>query len=185
MYSVNNKTSSVFWDTDVSSPFLQSIKEVIPYCWIGTNTCYIPSNKIKPLTKSESCMEYDTAVKLAQCISKQILYMEKRGITLTGFELEDILMIDDGRAFIVANYERVVSYSSLVIRFFVPFHKPTFSALSGNHLPMTVSYLNARVGLGLLLVHLLGNDAANIRYSKLYWFINRCLKTPGVGFTIL
>lgn len=183
MYSVDQKRKAVNWATDVSAPFLQSIKEVIPYCWIGVNTCCIPSNKIKPLI-ADARLDYDTALRLATCISKQLLYMEKRGITLTGFELTDILSIDEGRAFIVANYERVISHSSLMVRLVVPFHKPTFTALQGNHLPIVASYLTARVSLGLLLVHLLG-DETNIRCTKLYWFIVRCLKTPGVGFTII
>lgn len=183
MYSVDYKRKTINWDTDVSSSFLQSIKEVVPYCWIGINTCHIPSNKIRPLTKQDMS-NYDNVLKLAECISKQILYMEKRSITFIGFELDDILSIDDGRAFIVANYERVMSYSFMSIRIFVPFHKPFFSSLPCNHLPMNVSYLTARVSLGLLLVHLVGN-LTNIKSTKLYWFIQRCLKTPETGFTIV
>lgn len=181
MYVVKKQT--IFWESPVCSPFLQSLKEVIPICCVNTDSCYIPSNKIKPLTNDY--LNYELAVRLAECISKQILYLERRGLTLTGFDLTDILCVDDGRYFIAANYERIVPHTNQLIRFFVPFYKPIFTCIKGNKLPITSSYLNARASLGLLLIHLLDGDINNIRYTKLYWFISRCLKTPDKGFTIL
>ena len=180
MYVVKKQT--ICWESPACSPFIQSIKEVIPICCVSLDSCYIPSNKIMPLTKES--MDYSMLVMLAECISKQLMYLERRGLTLTGFELTDILSVDEGRYFIAANYERVVPHSNQLIRFTMPFYKPRFTSLTGNRLPMVASYLNARVSLGLLLLHLLDGDIDQIRYTKLYWFIGRCLKTPDIGFTV-
>ena len=174
------KKQTIYWNPPSCSPFMQSLKEVIPICCVSLDSCYIPSNKIKPLTKD--LLNYELFVKLAECISKQLMYLERRGLTLTGYDLTDILSVDDGRYFIAANYERIVPHTNQMIRFTVPFYKPTFTCLTGNRLPMVASYLNARVSLGLLLLHLLDGDINKIRYTKLYWFIDRCLKTPDVGF---
>ena len=181
MYVVKKQT--ILWESPVCSPFMQSLKEVIPICCVNMDSCYIPSNKIKPLTKDY--LNYELAVKLAECISKQILYLERRGLTLTGFDLTDILCVDDGRYFIAGNYERIVPHTSQIIRFIAPFYKPVFTCINGNKLPIVASYLNARVSLGLLLMNLLDRDINNIRYTKLYWFIDRCLKTPDKGFTLV
>lgn len=181
MYVVKKQT--IHWDSPVCAPFMQSFKEVIPICCVSLDSCYIPSNKIKPLTKDN--FNYDIIVRLAECISKQLLYLERRGLTLIGYELTDILSVDDGRYFIAANYERVVPHANQIIRFTTPFYKPTFTCLSGNKLPIIASYLTGRVSLGFLLLHLLDGDINNIRYTKLHWFIDRCLKTPDVGFTLV
>ena len=181
MYAVKKQT--IYWNPPSCSPFMQSLKEVIPICCVSLDSCYIPSNKIKPLTKDQ--LNYELLVKLAECISKQLMYLERRGLTLTGYDLTDILSVDDGRYFIAANYERIVPHTNQMIRFTVPFYKPTFTCLTENRLPMVVSYLTARISLGLLLLHLLDGDINKIRYTKLYWFINRCLKTPDIGFQLL
>jgi hypothetical protein len=181
MYAVKKQT--IYWNPPSCSPFMQSLKEVIPICCVSLDSCYIPSNKIKPLTKDS--LNYDLMVKLAECISTQLMYLERRGLTLTGYDLTDILSVDDGRYFIAANYERIVPHTNQMIRFTVPFYKPSFTCLTENRLPIMASYLTARISLGLLFLHLLDGDINKIRYTKLYWFINRCLKTPDIGFTLV
>ena len=88
------KKQTIYWNPPSCSPFMQSLKEVIPICCVSLDSCYIPSNKIKPLTKD--LLNYELFVKLAECISKQLMYLERRGLTLTGYDLTDILSVDDG-----------------------------------------------------------------------------------------
>ena len=183
MYSIKKEISnvSITWK-DVSIPFMQSINAVIPYAILKSNNKIdIIASCVKPLT-IEFEYDYDALVRLAKCISRQILYMEKRGITLVGLELSDILSVNQD--FIVANYKRVVSYSDSMIRFITPFYKPTFTSkeIKGLHnLPC-----NAHYSLGSLIVFLLGDSNVDsidsidsIKYTKLYWFLKRCFLNEG------
>jgi hypothetical protein len=179
MYSIlqiSPQRISVSWK-DASGPFMQSINSVIPCAILKSNNKIdIIATSVKPLTAFN--LDYDTLVRLAKCISRQILYMEKRGITLVGLELSDILSVENGRDFIVANYERVVSYSDFTIRFVAPFYKPTFTSKDVKELvvlPSNVSYLTAHYSLGSLLVFLLDDLIDTVKYTKLYWFLLRCL----------
>ena len=181
MYSIlqSQQRISVSWK-DVSGPFMQSINSVIPYAILKPNNKIdIIATSVKPLTATIAFnLDYDALVRLAKCISRQILYMEKRGITFVGLELSDILSVENGRDFIVANYERVVSYSDFTIRFVAPFYKPTFTSREVKELvvlPGNVSYLTAHYSLGSLIVFLLDDLIDTIKYTKLYWFLIRCL----------
>lgn len=183
MYSIKKEISnvSITWK-DVSVPFMQSINAVIPYAILKSNNKIdIIATSVKPLAIELAVnFEYDTLVRLAKCISRQILYMEKRGITLVGLELSDILVVNQD--FIVANYKRVVSYSDSMIRFITPFYKPTFTSLEIKglrNLPCNVSYLTAHYSLGSLIVFLLGGSIDVIKYTKLYWFLKRCFLNEG------
>jgi hypothetical protein len=166
---------------------MQSINAVIPYAILKSNNKIdILATSVKPLAIGFE-FDYDTLVRLAKCISRQILYMEKRGITLVGLELSDILSVNQD--FIVANYKRVVSYSDSMIRFITPFYKPTFTSkeIKGlRNLPCNVSYLTAHYSLGSLIVFLLGDSNVDsidsidsIKYTKLYWFLKRCFLNEG------
>ena len=167
------------WNDDVSVPFMQSIKEVIPHAVLLNKQVRLFAKKIEPLQR---CDDINC---LAECISKQILYMEKRGITLIGFEMSDIVSINEGQYYVAINYERVMPYSDGMIRFLVPFVKPTFTAVQVQRLPASVSYLTGRYSLGCLLLALMDVSLNSIRYTKLYWFIKRCIETPGIGFYLV
>lgn len=189
MYSIGSTSSSccfIKWTGNVSVPFMQSIKEVIPHATLtSSNKIELFATKIEPITESMS-FDYKTAVRFVECISKQILYMEKRAITFIGFELKDILAVENGRYFVVANYSRVVSCADHNIRLIVPFHKPTFTSIGIKNikrLPAVASHLTARYSLGLLVSSLIKD--LSIQYTKLYWFLKRCLETPAVGFVII
>lgn len=173
------QTQGIKWN-EVSVPFMQSIKEVVPHAVLLDKQARLFARKIEPL-QSSSC----DVVCLAECISKQILYMEKRGITLIGFEMSDIVSVNEGQYYVAINYERVMPYADGMIRFLVPFCKPTFTAVQVQTLPASVSYLTGRYSLGCLLLALLDGSIESIRYTKLYWFIKRCIETPGIGFYLV
>ena len=180
MYSINPR--SISWDLVVSLPFLQSIQHIVPFAIIksdsGTASSLdlISSSVVK--MDRESVFDYETLVRLAQCISRQIMHMEKRRLTFIGFELSDIVSISMGKYFVVANYSRVVSFTDTSIYIKCPFVKPTFTSpeiMAITKLPATVSYTVAKYSLGSLIVSLIGGDVNVIKYTRLYWFLNRCL----------
>jgi len=114
--------------------------------------------------------------------------MEKRRITFIGFELSDIVSINGGKYFVVANYSRVVSFTDTTIYIKSPFVKPTFTSpeiMAITKLPASVSYTVAKYSLGALIVSLIGGDVNVIKYTKLYWFLNACLENQGLGFALV
>lgn len=172
MYSIYSKSTSshsISWHTTVPF-FLQSIQNIIPFAILkSSNTIDILATSISTIDNME--FDYDMLVRLAQCISKQILYMEKKRMTFIGFELSDILSVG-GKYFIIANCSHLVSYDT---RLTIPFVKPTFTSpeITGLiKLPAYISPLTTRYSLGALIMALLGGSS--VKYTKLYWFLERC-----------
>lgn len=186
MYSISKYSTSVIrisWTTCVSKLFMQSIRHIIPATIYADNQMDIIVSKAKPLS-SIIHFEYDMLVRLSTCISKQIGYMEKHGITLIGLDMDDIISINDGAQFVVANYTRVIAHFNASIHFDTPFYKPIFSTIEVkaiNRIPATISYLSARHSLGMLVISLVG-DIESIKYTKLYWFLKRILSNEAVAF---
>jgi len=193
MYSINPR--SISWDLVVSLPFLQSIQHIVPFAIIKSDSSVIASSldiaSSSAIVKMDmdATFDYATLVRLVQCISRQIMHMEKRRITFIGFELSDIVSINGGKYFVVANYSRVVSFTDTTIYIKSPFVKPTFTSpeiMAITKLPASVSYTVAKYSLGALIVSLIGGDVNVIKYTKLYWFLNRCLATSqGLGFALV
>ena len=181
MYSITNKkTSSIYtisWSSYVDPLFLQSIKHVVPHTIFKDGPCIdLMATSICSLDSMH--FDYDMLVLLAKCISKQIIFMEKRRQTYIGFELSDILCV--GKYFFIANSARIVSWDT---RISAPFIKPTFTSpeiIGLVKLPAYVSPLTGRYSLATLIVSLLGGSMDGIKYTKLYWFLRRCLfHSPG------
>lgn len=189
MYSISTTSTSVIrvsWRTGISSIFMQSIRHVIPATIYADNQMDIIASKAKPLSLSSGSIDYDLLVRLSICISKQIGYMEKHGITLIGLELADILSINNGATFVVANYKRIIPHFNYTIHFDRPFYKPTFSTTQVKaitQLPATIPYLSAMYSLGMLIISMLDSSAIDtIKYTKLYWFLKRILSNEPVAF---
>jgi hypothetical protein len=180
MYSIRNnnkKTSSIYtisWTSHTDPLFLQSIKHVIPHAIFKDGYCIdLMATSICSVDSME--FDYDMLVLLAKCISNQIIFMEKRRQTFIGFELADILCVGDSKHFFIANSARIVSWDT---RISVPFIKPTFTSPEIRDLiklPAYVSALTGRYSLATLIVALLGGSPDAIKYTKLYWFLHRCL----------
>ena len=190
MYSINPR--SISWDLVVSLPFLQSIQHIVPFAIIKSDSDIASSlDLMSPSVvrmDMDATFDYETLVRLVQCISRQIIHMEKRRLTFIGFELSDIVSISMGKYFVVANYSRVVSFTDTIIYIKSPFVKPTFTSpeiMAITKLPACVSYTVAKYSLGSLIVSLIGGDVNVIKYTKLYWFLNRCLENQGLGFALV
>jgi len=136
---------------------------------------------------------------LIQSLSFQIKWFESNNLTFLGWNLEDIIVIDDFYFFISTNKFLQPFHFHLgmdFIELFIPCEKPYFSSpeiVNINKLPASIHYKSCYYSLGLLIVFcsfgeylLKGNDIPSkerqenilkpIYLSKLYWFLQRCLQ---------
>jgi hypothetical protein len=186
MYSITHKKASpihtISWSSYVDPLFLQSIKHVIPSAiFKDSQTIDFMTTSLLSLDSVE--FDYDMLVLLAKCVSNQIVYMEKRRQTFIGFEFSDILCVGSNY-FFIANSERIISYDT---RLTVPFIKPTFTSPKIRDLiklPAYVSQLTGEYSLATLIVTLLGGSIDTIKYTKLYWFLQRALSSSS-GFVLV
>jgi len=133
---------------------------------------------------------------LIQSLSYQIKWFEEKNLTFLGWNVEDIIVIDDFYFFIGTNKFLQPFHADMgVIQLFVPYEKPYFSSpeiININKLPSSIHYKSCYYSVGLLIVFCLlgeyllkGNDIPSkehielvlkpIHLSKLYWFLLRCL----------
>ena len=142
-------------------------------------------------------LSWEQCMLLIGFLSKQIQELEKRGHSLLGFNLQDILMIDETVFLFVNNeylfpiHNTISSYITLII----PFQKPYFSSpelLQLTKLPSKIHYKSSYYSLASLVVYCLleeyifkGNEVktnTDLEYilkpiysTKMYWFLKRCL----------
>lgn len=131
-------------------------------------------------------------------LSSQIQYLEKRGLSFLGFNLQDIIVVDD-YSFFFANNKYLTFFAAKKIKVMVPIVKPMFSnpeLISLVQLPATVSHDCCYYSLGAIVVFLLldvyllkGNEIKTekeiehilkpIVLTKMYWFLKRCFHKQG------
>ena len=149
---------------------------------INTNT------KIK--TKYNKMTEPECA-KLISNLTSQIKYLEELNYVIYGYDLNDILVIN-GDTFILANSNYILPVENNMFFFYNPNIMPFFSSLELlklTSLPASIHYKSSYYSLGVLVVFCLLNrqllETMNdkmievilspVYYSKIYWFIKRCL----------
>jgi hypothetical protein len=144
-------------------------------------------------------MNYSDFLRLSECIGIQLFHLEKLGWTFYGLLLDDILVVD-GHVYIYVGENHLKQIfrdgdegfgggvKGGVIRFTAPFPKglrgslflsPEIMEISA--LPSSVDYRCVYCSLGKLLLYLIkGGDGdgvlESIHDTKLYWFIQRCLR---------
>lgn len=131
-------------------------------------------------------------------LSSQIQYLEKRGLSFLGFNLQDIIVVDD-HSFFFANNKYLTSFAAKKIKVMVPIVKPMFSSpelISLVQLPATLTHDSCYYSLGAVIVFLLldvyllkGNEIKTekeiehilkpIVLTKMYWFLKRCFHKQG------
>ena len=132
-------------------------------------------------------------IKMCHDLCKQIAYLERIGLAFYGFNLDDILVINDC-TFIIANIKHIIKMKEdNCIYFYSPFIKPYFSSPELNqltNLPSKIDYRSSYYSLGALILFCLTNIyifaegteenldidkmLQPIYYTKLYWFLRRC-----------
>lgn len=173
---------------------LDSIVHLLPFSFIESNEIFFKAEKVS-LLSDFSKINYEQCVNLIGFISKQLKFLEDNHFTLIGFDIQDIIIIDD-YIFFSGSPEYLFPINNNLVSFFRPFNKPYFSSpelLELLELPGSINFKTYHYSIGLLVTYCLlgeyllkGNDIKNdfeidivlkpIYLTKMYWFLKRCLK---------
>jgi hypothetical protein len=150
------------------------------------------AEKISPLSLflKKGLLTNSQAIKMIHDLSKQIAYLETKMHVFYGFNLDDILVINDD-TFIIASAKHLSTMNAKdkCIYFYTPIEKPYFSSPELNELtklPSKIDYRISYYSLGAFVFFCLTNiyifaelkemhqTLDIITYPKLYWFLKRC-----------
>lgn len=188
LYTLIKKIINTSHFDDETNSIIFSAENVIPF------KSYLLEQKNKRLS-------YNICIKLIDDLSKQILYLKKLGVSFYGFDIDDLLTIDNKFIFCSAEYLlplNNISASALSnIIFYSPIKQPYFSnpeLFELTSLPFEIDYKSCYYSLGLLVVFCLlntyipstiGNELKSaeeidkiiepLYNTKIYWFLKRCL----------
>ena len=158
------------------------------------------SGSIKKLSEYvdtvDSFRKYDTALLIAGYLSKQILFLLEKGVSVVGLNVDDIVVLEtdsseDGTfssnpIFLMINSSCLFSVSYYLndfnpyIHFMSPFMKPRFMFKDVLTLPYRVNAFESAYGaIGKLILWFLDveSDMSILYGTKLYWFLKKCI-TP-------
>ena len=150
------------------------------------------SNKIQHLFPRR--LSWEQCLLLIGFLSNQLQELEKRGYSMIGFNLQDIIMIDES-VFLFMNNEYLFSFHNKYINLVSPLKKPYFSSpeiLQLTKIPAGIHYKSCYYSLASLVVYCLleeyifkGNEVKTDKEleiilkplfaTKMYWFLKRCL----------
>ena len=178
-YTLNKMLKSSYYDDETNSIFF-SAENVIPL-------------KKYILDKNDKKLSYATCIKLIDDLSKQLFCLNNLGYGFYGFDINDILVIDN--TFIFCSTQHLLELYNNDIIFTSLIKKPYFSnpeLFKLTSLPSKINHKCCYYSLGLLVVFLLmnkyllvGNEFKTskeidnilqpINNTKIYWFLKRCL----------
>jgi hypothetical protein len=178
-YTIQKIVPSSHYDNE-SKTILFSAENVIPF-------------KAYLLNQKDKILSHATCIKLIDDLSKQILYLYKLGYGFYGFDISDILTIDN--TFIFCSTQFLLPLNNESIIFTSPIKHPYFSnpeLFKIISLPSEVDYKCCYYSLGSLVVFsllhiylLVGNELKTseeineiiepLYNTKIYWFLKRCL----------
>ena len=145
------------------------------------------------LEQKNKKLSHNICIKFIDDLTKQILYLRSLGLSFYGFDIDDILTIDETFIFCSTKYLLPLENDSII--FMSPITKPYFSnpeLFELTSLPSEINYKCCFYSLGSLVVFSLLNTyllvANEIKTSeqidkileplyntKIYWFLKRCL----------
>lgn len=158
------------------------------------------AKKVKSLSVilKEGKLTNQQIIKMIYDLSKQIAYLEINMMSFYGYNLDDIIVINDNTFFIAnTKYLARINAKDYNIYFYKPIDKPYFSSPELNELtklPSKIDYRANYYSLGALILFCLTNvyifseltkeeeyedeklkDLLEpINYTKPYWFLKRC-----------
>jgi hypothetical protein len=160
---------------------------------VNQETIIFTAETVKPLSSllQKGKLTNQETIKMIHDLSKQIAYLETNLLAFIGFNLEDILVINDD-TFFIANTKRLFKTESSTNHIYIntPIQKPYFSNPELNELtklPSKIDYRASYYSLGALILFCATNiyifaelkeDNCDILkpiyYTKIYWFLRRC-----------
>jgi hypothetical protein len=162
------------------------------------------ATKVKSLSAilKEDKLTNQQVIKMIYDLSKQIAYLEINMMSFYGYNLDDVLVINDNTFFIASTKYLVnINAKDYNIYFFRPIDKPYFSSPELNEvikLPAKIDYRASYYSLGALILfcstnvyifseltkeqeesedfflEILSQSLEPIKYTKPYWFLKRC-----------
>jgi len=175
----------------------QSIKKIMKSIHYDQEKSIIFFSAENVLTFKEYLLEdktYKKCIKMIDDLTKQIINIKKMGYGFYGFDINDILTIDN--TFILCSTQYLLPVIEDNIIFYQPIKIPYFSSpeiLKLTNLPSEINYKCSFYSLGVLVVFylfknylLVGNEIKSVEEieqillpfnnTKIYWFIKRCLE---------
>jgi hypothetical protein len=179
-------------DDDYKHYLYNSIQKIIKGSYIDddSNSIYLSAEKTIPFktfisNQPNNRLSYHTCIQLVDDLTKQIMILHKFGYGIYGFNINDILTIDNH--FIFCSTQHMLPLMDDHFIFTAPIKRPYFSSPELNKLTKLPSKLNYKccyyslgtfVGLCLLNIHLLVEDFEKLieplHDTKIYWFIKNC-----------
>jgi hypothetical protein len=180
-------------DNDNKYYLYNSIQKIIKgsHIDLDSNNIYISAEKIIPFktfieNENKNRLSHHTCIQMVDDLTKQIMILRKFGYGIYGFNINDILTIDNH--FIFCSCQHMLPLINEHFIFNAPIKRPYFSSPELNKLTKLPAKLNYKccyyslgtfVGLCLLNVHLLVEDFEKIieplHDTKIYWFIKNCI----------
>jgi len=162
----------------------------------NVETIMFTAEKVRPISilLKEGKLTNQQITKMIYDLSKQIAYLEINMMSFYGYNLDDILVINDNTFFIASTKHLTnINAKDYYIYFYKPIVKPYFSSPELNELtklPAKIDYRSSYYSLGALILFCSTNvyifaeqieEEQNlleilepINYTKPYWFLKRC-----------
>lgn len=197
---INDHTYSLKIHGDYSECLYKLIKIFIKTAHLNyeTNTIHFSAENVETLEtyflNQNKSLSYRNCVNLVDDLTKQIIYLHKLNYSFYGFDIKDIIKIDDKYLFCSTRYLLPLTNDYFI--FDCPIDKPYFSSpeiIKLTKLPSRISYKCFYYSIGLLITFcllntylLVGNEIKTVEEidiilkplhnTKIYWFIKRCLE---------
>lgn len=197
---INEFTYSLKINGDYINDLYNTIQKMLKSCHFDheTNSIFFSAENVISFkkyifNKKNKKLSHGECIKVIDDLSKQIFYLHKLGFGFYGFDISDILTIDN--TFIFCSTQFLLPLDSETIIFTSPIKHPYFSSpelFKLTSLPSEINYKCSYYSLGLLVVFLLlntyllvGNELKTseeidkilepLYNTKIYWFLKRCL----------
>jgi len=197
---INEFTYSLKINGEYINELYHTIQQMLKSCHYDneTNSIFFSAEHVIPfkkyiLNKKNRRLLHGECIKLINDLSKQILYLNKLGFGFYGFDINDILTIDN--TFIFCSTQFLLPLSNDAIIFMSPIKYPYFSnpeLFELTSLPYEINYKCCYYSLGSLVIFSLFNIYLYVSNelktsqeidkiieplynTKIYWFLKRCL----------
>lgn len=197
LVKISDFTYSLKIQGDYVSVLYQSIKKVMKSIHYDEEKSIIFFSAENVVPFKEYLLEHKTykkCIKMVDDLTKQMIYLNKKGYGFYGLDINDILTIDN--ICIFCSIKNILPVIEDNIIFYYPIKTPYFSSpeiIKLTNLPSEINYKCAFYSLGALVVFyllnrylLVGNEIKSVEEiekillplnnTKIYWFIKRCLE---------
>jgi hypothetical protein len=157
---------------------------------------FFSAESVKDLKSYLSENKQINYINLIDDLTKQIIYLRKKNYGFYGFDINDILVLDESQ-FVICSSKYLIPLIDDNMIFYAPINKPYFFSPDINNiheLPSQINYKCSYYSLGVLITYCLtkkyllkGNEIKSeeeiekeiiyLKDTKIYWFLKRCLKT--------